>query len=90
MRYRSQSGSSVKPGDRPSIADGFSGIILSSAGMVAFLVVILAVRYYTKDTSLETGSIVLVLGLIAIILAVAAFQYFRLKRGGHNPAGVDN
>jgi phosphate transport system permease protein len=71
-----------EPQGRPSITDGFAGIILGSAGMGGFLGLIYGIRFLTKDTSLELGSVVLVILLTAIVVAVSAYQYMKLKRRG--------
>jgi len=70
---------SPQPRNHPSITDGFAGIILASAGMTGFLGLIYAVRFLTKDASLDAGSVILVVVLNAIVLGVAAFQYLRLN-----------
>jgi hypothetical protein len=50
--------------------------------MGGFLGLIYGIRFLTKDTSLELGSVVLVILLTAIVVAVSAYQYMKLKRRG--------
>jgi len=73
---------SAKSYDQPSIMDGSTGVILVFAGMMGFIGLIYGIRFLIKDVSLELGSVILVVLLIAILLAVAAFQYMRLKLRG--------
>ncbi len=64
----------------PSFIDGFTGIILCSAGMAGFLGLVYGVRLYTKDLPLDLGSAILVVLIVIIVLGIAGFQYLLRKR----------